>query len=86
MKCYVCNGRGYFPVSNIAAKICPQCDGTGEIEQTNEEWFCSLPTEEKADFLADLYPKSAGEALIKISNGDKERWERWLKQPHTEKE
>ena len=54
MKCTVCDGRGYFPVSNIAAKVCPQCNGTGEIEQTNEEWFCTLPTEEKADKLTDF--------------------------------
>ena len=51
--------------------------------QTNEEWFCQLPTGEKAEFFANIYPKSVGEALIKISNGDKEKWEEWLKQPHT---
>ena len=49
---------------------------------TNEEWFCQLPTEEKADFLANSYPKSVGEALIKISNGDKENWVKWLKEEH----
>ena len=49
---------------------------------TNEEWFCQLPTEEKADFLANSYPKSVGEALIKISNGDKEKWVKWLKEEH----
>ena len=52
--------------------------------QTNEEWFCQLPTGEKAEFFASIYPKRVGEALIKISNGDKEKWEEWLKQPHRE--
>jgi RecJ-like exonuclease len=51
MKCIVCDGRGFFPLSNTAAKICPQCDGTGEIQQTNEEWLKSLNTDEFADFL-----------------------------------
>lgn len=27
------------------------CNGTGEIKQTNEEWFCGLSTEEKAEWL-----------------------------------
>ena len=85
MKCYVCNGRGYFPVSNIAAKICPQCDGTGEIEQTNEEWFCSLPTEEKAKWItenlsvyADLWVKRDEKLLNPVT------WEEWLKEIHKE--
>ena len=94
MKCKHCNGtgkvRGYFYEKtgvNKWEKVwgdspCDECNGTGEIEQTNEEWFCQLPTGEKADFLANIYPKSVGEALIKISNGDKEKWEEWLKEKH----
>jgi hypothetical protein len=62
------------------------CKGTGLYHEedgiTNEEWFCQLPTGEKAEFFADIYPKSVGEALIKISNGDKEKWEEWLKEKH----
>ena len=34
---------------------CPICGGTGDtknnIPPTNEQWFCTLPTEEKAEFL-----------------------------------
>lgn len=83
MKCKHCNGVGFF--GNGASQFkCVYCDGTGEIEQTNEEWFCRLSTEEKAEFFANIYPKSVGEALIKISNGDKDRWLEWLKQPHKE--
>ena len=48
MKCPVCDGKGYFPVSNITAKVCPQCNGTGEVEQTNEEWMRTCSTEELA--------------------------------------
>ena len=34
---------------------CPVCDGTGEILQTNEEWFATLSTEEKAKALHKLH-------------------------------
>ena len=54
MKCSVCNGRGYFPVSNIAAKVCTQCNGTGEIERTNEEWIHQCNTEQLAEKLTDF--------------------------------
>jgi len=45
-------------------------------EQTNEEWFCGLPTEEKAAFLdnipySDLYDQY-----------DRMDWEKWLKEKH----
>ena len=96
MKCPKCGGTGFVPTNvfgvNGAIK-CDFCDGSGVFitnavepmtEQTNEEWFCQLPTGEKAEFFANIYPKSVGEALIKISNGDKDRWLEWLKQPHQE--
>ena len=81
MKCYVCNGRGYFPVSNIAAKICPQCNGTGEMQMTNEEWFCQLPTDEKARWLEEKMTWAAQEQGTFTAKG----WVKWLKQPHTER-
>lgn len=66
MKCYKCNGTGYYDIDNK----CPVCDGTGEYEpfdtdveldklyptkQTNEEWFCQLPTYKKAIIMANCY-------------------------------
>lgn len=92
MKCKHCDGKGYAyvrtapnPITGYGYKrVCDYCHGTGEIKQTNEEWFCQLPTGEKAEFFANIYPKSVGEALIKISNGDKEKWEEWLKEKHNE--
>ena len=72
-------------------KSCPFEEPVGKYEiendkpkMTNEEWFCQLPTWEKAEFFANIYPKSVGEALIKISNGDKEKWEKWLKEKHND--
>ena len=64
MKCYKCNGTGYYDIDNE----CPVCDGTGEYEpfdadieldklypteQTNEEWLDCMYTEAKAEWLAD---------------------------------
>ena len=60
MKCPECGGKGkvskYFyekvgfgKYEKVCADVqCEECDGTGEIEQTNEEWFDTLSTEEKA--------------------------------------
>ncbi len=79
-KCPYCDGKGYYYQESSYGMELIQC--SCQNKQTNEEWFCQLSTEDKADFLADLYPKSAGEALIKISNGDKERWAKWLKERH----
>ena len=93
MKCYKCNGTGYYDIDNE----CPVCDGTGEYEpfdadveldklypakQTNEEWFCQLPTEEKAKWLENKMTWAAQEQGTFTAKG----WELWLKQPHTEKE
>ena len=74
------NGIGWIPIE------CEYCNGTGEVEQTNEEWFCGLSTEEKAEALA----RGSG-GLIMPYDADKftvaevkRRWEKWLKQPHSE--
>ena len=75
-------------------KSCPFEEPVGKYEiendkpmMTNEEWFCSLPTEEKAEFLA----KKCGEISCKFFLGEAEEifsryWVEWLKQPHTKEE
>ena len=98
MKCSVCNGRGFFPISNIAAKVCPQCSGTGEVVQTNEEWFDSLSTEEKANFLKEVtfscntcspnqfeyYKQHKDECPLKMACAESNGHINWLKENHTE--
>ena len=61
-----------------------RCANSDERPQTNEEWFSSLPTEEKAEFLA----KKCCEISCKFFLGEAEEifsryWVEWLKQPHT---
>lgn len=80
---------------------CPICGGTGDttnnIPPTNEQWFCSLPTEEKAKWLNDKIiicavcdqQKICGYFinetchLCPYHEGKNKSWEAWLKQPHT---
>ena len=50
-----------------------KCTRPYEIKLTNEEWFCRLPTEEKAKVIVNIHN------LAKL-----EQIEWWLKQPHKE--
>ena len=56
-------------------------------EQTNEEWFCQLSTEEKVGALITLYEKIKKKMRTEIG-GENNFWKgnyyrEWLKQPHT---
>ena len=66
--------------------ICPFDDERTECDayapMTNENWFISLPTEEKAKWLENKMTWAAQEQGTFTAKG----WELWLKQPHTEKE
>ena len=59
-----------------------QCEDY-ESQHTNEEWFCSLSTEEKADLLAELvwwiHPSVQGGRKVELT---KESFLRWLKEKH----
>ena len=50
---------------------------------TNEEWFCRLSTEEKADLLSELvwwiHPSVQGGRKVELT---KESFLRWLKEKH----
>ena len=54
MKCPKCGGKGlYNHVADYYVR-CNKCNGTGKIEQDNEQWFCSLSTKEKAKVLSNI--------------------------------
>ncbi len=81
---------------------CPICGGTGDttnnIPPTNEQWFCQLPTEEKADFLFGIAymcsycgdeshstKEKMQQCHFRKCGCQKKDWELWLKQPHADK-
>lgn len=77
----ILRGRGHI----FSSIECPQCHGSGEVEMTNEEWFCTLSTEEKAKFLvmiqmSVMHPVKRG--AVDMEKFIEEVAE-WLKQPHT---
>ena len=71
MRCPRCNGRGEYMREIGGYRPCEYCDGTGEIVQTNEEWFCGLSIEEKMTWAA----QEQGTFTAK-------GWTKWLKEKH----
>lgn len=87
MKCKHCNGFGWYynDITKTKKIKCECCGGTGEVEQTNEEYFKSCNTEQLAEKLWELY--NAGKDDAKTYDTfeyfiDKEDVLEWLKQPH----
>lgn len=76
--------------------LCENCGTTFNIieTQTNEEWFCSLSTEEKAKWLDKVAENCCqicdeenrelcrGNIAIGCKFENAKKWELWLKQPH----
>ena len=58
MKCPLCKGRKVEQILTdgmVDVVNCKCCNGTGVVEPlTNEEWLCSLSTEEKAKWMFRL--------------------------------
>ena len=85
MKCSKCDGRKKIlepcdgALLGTVLVTCDVCDGTGEVTMTNEEWFCGLNTEEKADFFCTVQHCLTiyGDHIATI-----EDWEKWLKENH----
>ena len=87
MKCKTCNGLGRTKATEFVGVdeglrdvviLCPACGGKGEVEQTNEEWFNGLSTEEKAEWLYRVHYGGIGIGLTK------EEIRKWLKEVHKE--
>lgn len=86
MKCPNCDGTG-LDLNKIPDAVvnCGACNGTGEIEQTNEEWFCGLSTEEKAKFFDRVCYSAWGDINIRFCDmTDYTDWEAWLKEVHND--
>ena len=100
MKCPMCNGSGkcyeqkirYQEIetnrTDFTIAKCHKCNGTGEVEQTNEDWFSSMHTEAKAKWLADHMKCSKCPQQNRCNGyhgGCVALMLEWLKQPHTAK-
>ena len=87
MKCPRCDGSGIAEAIQVSENDCEfipceYCEGQGEV-QTNEEWFCALSTEEKAETLSNVIRKAWIGYVSKECNVDSwEFWEKWLKEKH----
>lgn len=74
MKCKYCDGTGTTNwCVNGTFLNCPHCGGTGEVEMTNEEWFTSLSTEEKAKRIINIAVNSDCDYRTIVE---------WLKEKH----
>lgn len=93
MKCPKCNGKGEFfnEVYNDGKRRreilikCNKCNGTGEVPMTNEDWFTSLSTEEKAEWLIEFAIRLIPCELIVVSKKIKTYKNNileWLKEAH----
>ena len=63
----------------------PYCDFYDPKEQTNEEWFCQLSTEEKAKWITEnlsVYADDWVKRDEKLLNPA--TWEKWLKEKHND--
>ena len=92
MKCPMCGGDGITDKFTPNVGRCIKCNGSGEIEPTNEEWLHSLNTEQLADLMSRIVgcsncpiPKD-GRSCMGTYSGCWHEIIKWLKQPHTEKE
>ena len=94
MICEYCNGKGEIINDAMRMTSCPACGGSGVIEQTNEEWFCSLSTEEKAKgfesiiddclWCAEDYEERSRHCNTICKFCDREKTMEWLKAVHKE--
>lgn len=100
MKCEYCNGKGEIINDALRWTSCPVCGGTGEVEQTNEEWLDGKSTKEKAEWLFKLTYNcywcgreytarslslyNEKECPFKKCMKDKKDFEKWLKEKHNE--
>lgn len=79
MKCQLCDGKGEYMHAIGGYRPCEHCNGTGKIIQTNEEWFCSLSTKEKAH---ELHRRCNYASIF--GSPTAEEFEKWLKDVHEE--
>ena len=78
MKCQLCDGKGEYMHQCGGYRPCEHCNGTGEIELTNEEYLCTCSTEERAKFLTEVILSDRRFRMTMI--GGIEETKAWLKE------
>ena len=63
-------------------KCCPAVWDKSCEPLTNEEWFCSLPTEEKAKFLRQIYRDGRDDYVGEWYEQTEADFVQWLKEIH----
>ena len=89
MICPKCGGKGYvYNALGSFNEDCGHCQGTGNVRVegepiTNEEWFNTMNTEEKA-FALETIIRSVLVLRSPMCHDvcNREFWERWLKEKH----
>ena len=86
MKCPLCDGKGEYMHQCGGYRQCEHCNGTGKVDITNEDWFCSLPTEEKAKFFKNFNPcdKCPAQKICDTVRNCENSFLKWLKEKHHE--
>ena len=83
--CNECWGKGWIEKQGVQFG-CRKCKGTGVIEnepQTNEEWFGTLNTKEKAKALRDAtWEEWQKQVPLGYQIYNEEFWEKWLQEEH----
>ena len=82
MKCPMCGGIGLTDLHTPNVGRCIKCNGSGEIEPTNEEWLRSLNTEQLAEW---MYKQNVYAFFVCRNGGkvpSKEHYIEWLKEKH----
>ena len=88
MKCPTCESCEYEQYCG-ATEIMRKCERHNKkVEQTNEEWFCGLPTEEKVKALLDLRERIRQKMRAELGSENKfhkgDYYREWLKEKHND--
>ena len=86
MKCPTCESCEYAQYCG-ATEIMRKCERHNKkVEQTNEEWFCGLSTEEKVKALLDLRERIRQKMRAELGSENKfhkgDYYREWLKEKH----
>ena len=82
MKCPVCGGIGLTDLHTPNVGRCTKCNGSGEIEPTNEEWLRSATFEELAGAIYEWYSQGHIEGKVGKQLSSVTRVVEWLKEKH----